>query len=236
MHWPIPDWTVPMRFRCGARSARRCRTRARPLPPRLFAVTAPLALQYPAPIREHILPLIVETMIKGGEIAPAAHLLEERRNDPELAYARALMQQADGDTDQALSMLDALANGRDQFDRARAAVRAVELRLATRKLDKRQAADALDKLLYAWRGDARELALRERIADLRGQTGAWRVALAALRQAETDFPEQATAIHQRLKDMFAAMIRDDAGQTHAAHRFRIDGGRERRPCGRLQRR
>ncbi len=83
------------------------------------------------------------------------------------------MQQADGDTDRALSMLDALANGHDQFDRARAAVRAVELRLATRKLDKSQAADALDKLLYAWRGDARELALRERIADLRGQTGAW---------------------------------------------------------------
>ena len=37
----------------------------------VFAVTAPLALQYPDPIRDHILPLIVETMIKGGEIAKA---------------------------------------------------------------------------------------------------------------------------------------------------------------------
>ena len=44
-------------------------------------------------------------------------------------------------------------------------------------IDKTQAADALDKLLYAWRGDERELALRERVAELRGQTGAWRVAL-----------------------------------------------------------
>lgn len=177
-----------------------------------FAVTAPLALQYPKPIREHILPLIVETMIKGGEIASAAHLLDQCKNDPSLAYARALMEQANGDTDQALGMLDALANGHDQFDRARAAVRAVELRLTARKLDKNQAADALDKLLYAWRGDARELALRERIADLRSQTGAWRVALATLRQAETDFPEQATAVHQRLKDMFAEMIRDKGEQ------------------------
>jgi hypothetical protein len=178
----------------------------------VFAATAPLVFQYPRPIRDHILPLIVETMINGGEIAPAAHLLGQHKNDPGLAYARALMKQAEGATDQALGMLDALANGHDQFDRARAAIRAVELRLASRKLDKVKAADALDKLLYAWRGDARELALRERIADLRAQTGASRVALTTLRQAETDFPEQATPIHERLKDMFAGMIRDQSDQ------------------------
>ncbi len=63
----------------------------------------------PKPIREHILPLIVETMIQGGEIDPAARLLDQRKNDPRLAYARALLQQAEGDTEQALSMLDALA-------------------------------------------------------------------------------------------------------------------------------
>jgi tetratricopeptide (TPR) repeat protein len=175
----------------------------------VFAATAPLAFQYPRPIRDHILPLIVETMIKGGEITPAARLLNQRKNDPQLAYARALMQQAEGDTEQALSMLDELANGHDQFDRARAAIRAVELRLTSRKLDKKQAADALDKLLYAWRGDARELALRERIAELRDQTGDRRSALALLRQAETDFPEQAASIRGRLQDTFAGMIHDE---------------------------
>jgi tetratricopeptide (TPR) repeat protein len=178
----------------------------------VFAATAQLVFQYPPPIRDHILPLIAETMIKGGEVASAAHLLGQRADDPKLAYARALMLQAEGDTDGALGLLDALTNGHDQFDRARAAIRAVELRLATRKLDKIQAADALDKLLYAWRGDARELALRERIADLRGQAGAWRVALAALRQAETDFPEQAVPVHGRLKDMFTGMIRSQDQQ------------------------
>jgi len=178
----------------------------------VFAVTAPLALQYPDPIRDHILPLIVETMIKGGEIAKAAHLLNERKDDPKLAFARALMKQAEGDTSQALDMLDALATGHDQFDRARASVRAVELRLATHKLTITQAADALDKLVFSWRGDAREIALRERIAELRSQSGAWRVALATLRQAETDFPDQAIPIHQRLKDMFAAMVRDKGEQ------------------------
>ena len=85
--------------------------------------------------------------------------------------------------------------------------------MATGTLNKTQAADALDKLLYAWRGDSRELALRERIAELRGQTGAWRVALAMLRQAETDFPEQAAPIRDRLKDTFAG---DDPRSGHAA--------------------
>jgi hypothetical protein len=178
----------------------------------VFAATAPLVLQYPPAIRDRILPLILETMLKGGEVAAAARLLDLRPDDPRLAYARALRVQAEGDTDRALAMLDALANGRDQFDHARAAVRAVELRLAAHSIGTAQAADALDKLLYAWRGGERELDLRERIADLRGESGAWREGLAMLRQAETDFPDQAAAVHQRLKDLFAGMIRDPASQ------------------------
>ena len=174
----------------------------------VFATTAPLAASYPPAIRDRILPLILETMIEGGEIAPAARLLDQRPDDPHLAYARALRVQTEGDTGKALAMLDALANGPDRFDRARAAVRAVELRLAARQLDKHQAADALDKLLYAWRGDDRELALRERVAALRADSGAWREALSILRQAETDFPDQTAAIHERLKDTFAGMTRD----------------------------
>jgi hypothetical protein len=174
----------------------------------VFAATAPLAMQYPPPIRDHILPLIAETMVQGGEIAPAARLLGRRPNDPKLAYAGALIKQAGGETAEALSMLDALAGGRDQFDRARAAIRAVELRLSTGAIDKPRAADALDKLLYAWRGDARELALRERVALLRAQTGAWPAAAATLRQAGDDFPEQKARLQSSLKVMFAAMIRD----------------------------
>jgi hypothetical protein len=174
----------------------------------VFATTAPMAALYPPAVRDRILPLILETMFQGGEIGPAARLLDQRPDDPALAYARALRVQAEGDTDKALAMLDELANGRDQSDRARAAVSAVELRLAARKIDAGTAVEALDKLLYAWRGDNRELALRERIAALRVQTGAWRDALADLRQAEADFPEQAAAVHARLKETFAGMIRD----------------------------
>jgi hypothetical protein len=181
----------------------------------VFATTAPLAAQYPAAIRDRILPLILETMIQGGEIAPAARMLDQRPDDPRLAYAQALRVQADGETDRALAMLDALAAGHDQFDRARAALRAIELRLAAGKLDKSRAADAMDKLLYAWRGDDRDLSLRQRVAELRVQTGAGRAALSTLRQAEADFPEQAPAVHERLKDTFGRLIRDQGIKTMA---------------------
>ena len=173
----------------------------------VFATAAPLVFRYPDAIREHILPLIAETMIVGGEIKPAALLLANRKDDPKLAYARALLSNAEGKTDQALTMLDKLANGHDQFDRARAAARAVELRLAAGAFDKSQAADALDKLLYAWRGDARELALRERVAVARPDR---RLARCALHTSTSGnrFSDQAGPIGDRLKDTFAAMIRD----------------------------
>ena len=163
----------------------------------VFASTTPLAMLYPQPISDRILPLIVETLVRGGEVGQAARLLAKHKADVRLAYARALQKAAEGDTDQALALLDEIAAGHDQFDRARAAVQAVELRLSSNKITSAQAADALEKLVYAWRGDQRELAVRERIAELRDQAGDWRVALATLRQAETDFPDQASRSHPR---------------------------------------
>ena len=150
----------------------------------IFASTAPLALLYPKPIADQILPLIIETMIQGGKVTAATPLLAQRKDDHRLDYARALQQQAEGHTDQALALLDELAAGHDRFDRARAATRAVELRLASHKIDASQAADALDKLIYVWRGDQRELALRDA---LRGKAVTdMAAAEAEAIQAETD--------------------------------------------------
>lgn len=183
------------------------RDEASPAAAAVLASTAPLIAAYPRPVADRILPLAIETMLQGGELAPAIRLMDRQPDDPRLAFARALRLQAEGETARALDALDALAAGRDQFDRIRAAARAIEIRLSINQIETAKAADALDKLLYAWRGDGRELALRERIADLRAQSGDWRTALAVLRQAEADFPEKSAPVHERLADMFAAMIR-----------------------------
>jgi hypothetical protein len=171
--------------------------------------TVPLLLSYPPPIRDRFVPLATETMVLGGAKATATALLLRAKELPGLDLARAMLAQATGDTDSALAQYDALAAGHDQLVRARAAVRAVELRLATGKFDTRQAAEEFDALLFAWRGDQRELDLREKLAVLRQQLGEWRPALALLRDSETMFPDDAKDIHARLQTAFDALLHDD---------------------------
>ena len=174
-----------------------------------FAATVPLVLAYPEALRARLLPLIAETMVLGGQTKAADVLLRSRKDDPTLVLARGLLAEATGDHKAALAVFDTLAQGRDRLDRARAARRAIELRLADGALSPTQAADAEEKLLYSWRGDRRELELRLRVAELRQRAGQWRQALAMLRETEAAFPEQRPAIHARLTDAFATMQRGD---------------------------
>ncbi len=187
------------------------RTPGSPLAATAFAATAPLINIYPEALRRRLLPLAFETMIEGGQAAAAARLLaHEPKDEPTLALARAMLRAADGDTDGALALYDTLANSPDRLLHARAAVRAVELRLSAGRIDAAQAADALDRLLYAWRGDRRELALRERIAALREQSGAWPAALAMLHETEAVFPDAKAVERARLKATFARLLNDPA--------------------------
>ncbi len=176
----------------------------------VMAATLPLVLAYPPEIRDRILPLVAETLVAGGETAAASALLEVRKSDVSLDLARGMLQEAKGDSAAALSGYARLASSPDQSVHARAAVRAVELRLSTGAVDVKQAAEQLDSLLYAWRGDRQERALRERLAGLKARSGAWRVALAILRDTETLFPDDKAAIHAELADMFTALLRENA--------------------------
>ncbi len=181
----------------------------------VFGTTVPLLLAYPAPLRQRLLPLAAETMVLGGAHDAARRLLTARKDDTTLDYARALLDEAEGRSAPALATLDRLARSPDRLVRARAAVRAVELRLRTGTITQAQAADALDRLIYAWRGDERELALRLRVAELRLATGAWRPALALLRDtadgaAAQSWPDQVPAVRARMRAAFAAALAADA--------------------------
>lgn len=173
----------------------------------VFAATLPLLLSYPQGLRDRLLPLAAETMARNNLDAADA-LLGRRPDDRSLALARGLLLEAKGEKDAALALFDRLAADPDQSTRARAATRAVELRFSSGALDARQASDALDRQLLAWRGDQRELALRLRVAELRAQSGSWRAALALLRETETLWPDEHATIHARLKTIFAAALSD----------------------------
>jgi hypothetical protein len=176
-----------------------------------FASTAALLGTYSDALRQRLLPMVLETMIEGGQTAAAARMLAHQpADDPTLALARAMLLAANGDTDGALALYDKLANGQDRLLHAKAAVRAVELRLSAGRIDAAQAADGLERLLYSWRGDQREFALRERIADLRERAGAWSAALAMLHETEVVYPDDKAALHARMTAAFARMLADPA--------------------------
>jgi hypothetical protein len=185
----------------------------------MLASTLPLLLAYPPAMRDRMLPLAAETLVAGGEVGVAAALLKARPDAAPLDLARAMLQEAQGDLTGALVSYDRLVQSRDQSVHVRAAIRAVELRLATAAIDARQAADRLVKLLYAWRGDQNERALRERLAELEARAGSWRAALTLLRETEALFPDDKAALHAALAEMFAALLRDDTAETLAPLEF-----------------
>lgn len=176
----------------------------------IFAVTMPLALSYPPGLRDRLLPLMAETMVAGGENAAARSVLARRKDDPALGLARAMALQADGDTDRALAAYGAVTRGPDRREQALAASRAVELKLAAHRIDPAQAADALDSQLYNWRGGRQELELRERVATLRAESGAWRPALALLRETLSIFPADKVRIRAAMRAIFADLLHDKA--------------------------
>lgn len=173
-----------------------------------FVVTLPLLLSYPEALRERLAPLVAETLVLGGETELATKFLAQVPDLPPLGLARALLMQAAGEPDQAMAALDALAAGSDRLVRVRAGVRAVEARLVLGQLTPGAAGEALERLLPGWRGDARELALRLRVAELHVSARAWRPALALLHDTEAAFPEDKPVIHGRLRENFVRFLQD----------------------------
>ena len=185
---------------------------------------------YPLPLRHRLMPSLAEALATDdpagaalrGLLAGApggAHGIDSTGGDStggtggDLDLARAI---AEPDAARALTALDAVAAGRDPALHVRAARLAIERRLASGALDAHHAADAMEPLVVAWRGDASELELRLRMAALRGQSGAWRPALATLREtaaladAGLGGDGAATRVTDRARATFADALAADA--------------------------
>lgn len=171
----------------------------------VLAATRQLVQSYPQPLRARLLPLVAETLTRGGEREAAKAILADNSGDPTLDLARAMLEDP-GNPEAALAIYDKVAARPDRQARARALERGVLLRLKTGALTPAQAADALERQIYAWRGDAREIALRERVATLRGQLGQARPALAMLRETEIMFPDASADLRKLMGEIFTNAI------------------------------
>ncbi len=171
-----------------------------------IAAGLPILRAWPESLRARLAPRAAEALAAGGELNAARRLMAGREDDPAFALARARLLEEGGDRVAALAAYDAVARGRDRRARALAMRRAVELRLATGVLDAAGAAAAMEAVLAAWRGDALESDVRQRLAELRGAAGDHRGAFETLRETAQLFPALAPALRPRQVEALLAAI------------------------------
>jgi hypothetical protein len=167
-----------------------------------------LLLDYPENPRRMILPAVAEVLARGHQEGALDALLAAFPT-ASLDPLRADRLSKTGHMAESLALLDRLTAGWDRPVSALAGEVAVEQRLAARLISPRQAADVLEGQIYAWRGRAREFRVRTRIAELRAQDGAWRPALALLRETEKLFPEAQAQLHAAEIGVVSAMVHTD---------------------------
>jgi len=166
-----------------------------------------LLIAYPAPLRERLLALVSETLVAGGQATAFTRLAKALDGDPRLALAQA-MSVKPGPL--GLTGLDALSASADRRLRDRAIQLAAEQRLSLGLADLTATANALEHVIYAWRGDGAEIALRERVAELRAQGGTPRAALKMLRETAGLWPEHAARLSARMAELLEAAVAPDA--------------------------
>ena len=172
-----------------------------------FARSLPLLLAYPAGLKARLLPLAAQALAEAGETAALRRLLDTAGTGAaELALPRAMLAEAEGRSEEALAAYDRLAAGRDRRVRARALRQAVELRLASGRIDAASAAKAIEAGLLAWRGDATEMDARLRAAALYREAGKGRAALDLLRDTAALFPDRGKALRPALQESFVAAL------------------------------
>ncbi len=169
-----------------------------------------MAMAYPRPLRDRLLPTMLEAMALNGQAEAADAVLKTLPNDRTLDLARGMVLEMTNHTADALHAYDRLANSPDRLRRYKALMRATGLRMKTGELDARAGADILDRSLFGWRGPKQEIAMRIRIAGGRRQTGQWEQALAVLRDGRDAFPDDHAQIDRELATTFTAFITDDS--------------------------
>ncbi|MFZ2030535.1 MAG: hypothetical protein WAU68_09525 [Vitreimonas sp.] len=100
---------------------------------------------------------------------------------------------AQGDNANALQMLDALSNCRDERTAVRATLEAIRIRRATGVIRAVDAVEPLEALRFRWRGDSTELQTVSMLGDVYSETGRWREAMATMRIAADRFPNDPAA-------------------------------------------
>ena len=173
-----------------------------------LATTWPVLLAYPQSLRRFMLRPAAALLQAGSQDKAWAAFLNAFP-DASLDLSRASYLESRGNTDESLALLDKVGQHSNRLNRAEALALAVEERLKAGRITPAMAATKLESYLFAWRGDSRELALRERVAILDTESGSWRKAITALDEAGALFPDQQASIRDVQASIIDTLLRGD---------------------------
>lgn len=189
-----------------------------------LAEQAAIVAGYPRVLRRVVLPALAEAAVDAGEPALAESLLallSAEAEGPAEAAAAAFLDgrrlAANGDTPGALARWREVEAGLDpeRQSQVRAEYARVEVELKDKRMQPAEAIDALEALSFAWRGDALELAILRRLAELRLAGNDFAGALRTFRRTATSFPAamQTDDIPAKMTQAFAALFVGEGAET-----------------------
>ncbi len=171
---------------------------------RRFAANLPLLLSYPVPLRNILLPLAGESLVRGGTEAQAA-LESTLHPAAALSFARALLAERQGRKPAALADLDRLAFDRDLRIADKAIEEAISLRETMPAAKPRELADLLEAHLLDARIAGHEAASELHLAALRAQAAQWEKALQLLREVAYQHPDQQSEVRNRVAQVLKSL-------------------------------
>lgn len=152
---------------------------------------------YPSFLRDAMGMTLAEITLRDGNVDLGEGLLgyvgkgsEPMRPGQSAArdYLRAEILRQKGEKDKAAAAFEVLAKGRDRQYRARAGLALTNLLIESKKIDTKEAAERLERLRFAWRGDEFEPLVNYRLGALYLEDGQYAKGLSILRDTVEEAP------------------------------------------------
>jgi hypothetical protein len=156
---------------------------------------------YPPELLSRLVPIATEQALIVGNPEAGMDMIEKMLVTPGLSeskimdiqYLKGIFEEEAGELEQAVATWDQVAEGENRKARAHAIFDRTELLMRLERLTVEDAIEQLQKLRFAWRGDAFEMALLKRIGELQIQNKDFREGLNTLRQVAIFFPNMPVA-------------------------------------------
>ncbi len=177
---------------------------------------------YVQPVRDRLRLLAAEARIAIEDSEGADFYLEQVRQQrfgrsvqAQIDFLEAKRRLLEHRVSTARVLLKSVAAGPHPASRTRARLALIDLDLEGEAPDYAAIAAELDRMRYAWRGDAFEFALQRRLAELRYQQGKYRKTLAMLNEIVLQSPDEIIArqadlrMREIFKDLYLGEPKDD---------------------------